>query len=163
MKTGKLPLALVVIVSAFLAGCAKSTPELVSYTLEMREYNFTPDALELKVGQQVTINLVNKGTLSHEIMFGRDVMKMDNRPSGYQYDMFAESGSEPTVMAEMHMEGEHEEGHTGFMVVLPKEGDTASLTFSMTDGMFGEWEIGCFEQEGVHYDAGMKGKVTVSK
>jgi uncharacterized cupredoxin-like copper-binding protein len=27
--------------------------------------------------------------------------------------------------------------------------------------MVGEWEIGCFEQEGVHYDAGMHGPLTI--
>jgi uncharacterized cupredoxin-like copper-binding protein len=28
--------------------------------------------------------------------------------------------------------------------------------------MVGEWEIGCFSQDGVHYDAGMKGTFVVS-
>jgi uncharacterized cupredoxin-like copper-binding protein len=35
------------------------------------------------------------------------------------------------------------------------------LTFNVTEGMVGDWEMGCFEQDGVHYDAGMKGPVTV--
>lgn len=163
MKTGKFFLAFVALISILVTGCAKSTPEPVTYTIEMSEYSFSPNTLELKVGQQVTINLVNKGTLAHEIMFGREAMMMNNRPSGYQHDMFEESSSEPMVMGEMHMEGEHDAGHTGFMVVLPEEGDTASITFTVTDEMVGEWEMGCFEQEGVHYDAGMKGKITISK
>jgi hypothetical protein len=29
--------------------------------------------------------------------------------------------------------------------------------------MVGEGEMGCFSQEGVHFDAGMKGTVTVSQ
>jgi uncharacterized cupredoxin-like copper-binding protein len=28
--------------------------------------------------------------------------------------------------------------------------------------MVGEWEMGCFEQDGVHYDAGMKGTLVVN-
>jgi hypothetical protein len=55
---------------------------------------------------------------------------------------------------------EVEEGHTGFMVVLPI-GAQATVTFEVTEGMVGDWEMGCFEQDGVHYDAGMKGPVSV--
>jgi uncharacterized cupredoxin-like copper-binding protein len=48
------------------------------------------------------------------------------------------------------------------MVVVPV-GGTAIVKFTVTEGMVGEWEMGCFEQDGVHYDAGMKGPVTVTK
>jgi hypothetical protein len=50
-----------------------------------------------KVGQQVTINLVNNGTLEHEIMFGRDVMMMNNMPNCYQVELFETAGVEPEV------------------------------------------------------------------
>jgi hypothetical protein len=29
--------------------------------------------------------------------------------------------------------------------------------------MLGDWEMGCFEQDGVHYDAGMIGAVSVTQ
>jgi len=159
---------IVVLFAALLAACAQSTPEPVTYTIDMTEYAFTPSTIEAKVGQQVTLNLVNKGTLEHEIMFGREVMKMNNRPNGYQTDMFEEAGIEPTVMMMESMEGmeeggHEEEGHTGFMVLLPKTGDQATLTFTVTKDMVGEWEMGCFELEGVHYDSGMVGKFIVSQ
>lgn len=164
---------IVVFIAAFLSACAKKTPEPVTYTIDMTEYAFEPDTIEAQVGQQVTFNLVNKGALEHEIMFGRDVMMMNNRPSGYQHDMFQEAGIEPDVMMMENpdsmegMEGmgesEHdEEGHTGFMVLLPKTGDQASMTFTVTKDMVGEWEMGCFELEGVHYNSGMVGKFVVS-
>ncbi len=51
-------------------------------------------------------------------------------------------------------------GHAGFTVIV-KPGEKASLKFTASKDAAGEWEIGCFEQEGVHYDAGMKGKLTV--
>lgn len=147
-----------------LAACGAPTPEPVTITMNMSEYAFDPNTIEVKVGQQVTLEMVNQGLLAHEIMFGRDVMMMNNRPSGYQMDMFAAAGIEPEVV--MHQEEamhEEEEGHSGFMVVLPASGDEATLTFTVTKDMLGEWEIGCFEQEGVHYDAGMKGKFIVSE
>lgn len=139
-----------------------ATPEPVTYEIVMTEYSFTPAALELKVGQQVTLNLVNSGQLQHEIMFGRNVMMMNNRPAGYQEDMFAAGGVTPAVQQDIMPEEEEEEMHTGFMVVVPV-GGTATMKFQVTEGMVGEWEMGCFEQEGVHYDAGMKGTVTVTK
>jgi len=157
---------LLLITSILLAACAQQTPEPVTYTIEMSEYAFSPDTIEAKVGQQVTLELVNKGTLTHEIMFGRDMMMMENRPDGYQSDIFQRANVEPQVtmmqggMGDIGDSG-HGAGHSGFMVVLPKTGDKATLIFTVTNDMQGEWEIGCFSQEGVHYDAGMKGKFVV--
>lgn len=62
---------------------------------------------------------------------------------------------------EMHMDDDHH-GHDGLMVMLPVGDETATMTFTVTEEMIGTWEIGCFELEGVHYDAGMKGTFTVS-
>lgn len=158
---------LLLMASILLAACAKQTPEPVTYTIEMSEYAFSPNTIEATVGQQVTLELVNMGTLEHEIMFGHDLMMMNNRPNGYQTDMFETANVEPQVMMmqeEMSEMGESAHGadHTGFMVVLPKANDRATLTFTVTKDMQGEWEIGCFSQEGVHYDAGMKGKFVVN-
>lgn len=148
-----------------LSACAQSTPEPMTYTIEMDEYSFTPDTIEAKVGQQVTINLVNNGALEHEIMFGREVMMMDNHPSGYQQDMFAEAGIEPMVMRaeEEHVDEHEEEGHSGFMVLLPETGSEATLSFTVTEEMIGEWEMGCFELDGVHYTSGMVGTFIVTR
>jgi len=93
-------------------------------------------------------------------MFGREVKTENNRPFGYQQDMFAVGGVTPSVTQSAMSDEEVEEGHTGFMVVLPV-GAQATVTFEVTEGMVGDWEMGCFEQDGVHYDAGMKGPVSV--
>jgi uncharacterized cupredoxin-like copper-binding protein len=146
-----------------LAGCgAAGTPEPVSYDIDMTDFAFNPDNLEFKVDQQVTLNLTNSGALVHEIMFGRNVMMMDNRPSGYQEDMFAVGGVTPEVLQVDEPEEEEEmHEHEGFMVGVAESG-TARIRFTVTQEMIGEWEMGCFEQDGVHYDAGMKGTVTVT-
>lgn len=148
----------------FLAGCAKATPEPVSFTINMTEYKFEPTQIEVKVGQRVTLELVNSGQLAHEIMFGRSVMKDNNRPHGYQTDLFESAHIQPglTLADGSPLEASHEVGHEGFMVVLEKPGDKALVTFDVTKEMVGDWEMGCFEQDGVHYDAGMIGTFTVS-
>jgi plastocyanin len=190
MPKNVLILLVVVLSGLILAGCASKTPEPVSFTIDMTEYAFSPETLEVEVGQQVTLNLVNKGQLPHEIMFGRDVVMVNNRPSGYEHDMFDEAGVEPMVMGmeedehmgeedeqmgeeDEHMEGDdHEEdehadesdlAHEGFMVLLKETGDQGTISFTVTEDMVGEWEIGCFELDGVHYDAGMVGTFVVTQ
>ncbi len=167
MKKMGFLFASLVALALLLAACggAAPTPEPVSFTIDMTEYAFSPDTIEAKVGQRVTLHLVNRGQLAHEIMFGRDLMMMNNRPSGYQVDMFEVAGVEPevTMMADMESaEQEEEEAHTGFMVFLNENGSEATMTFTVTEDMVGEWEMGCFELEGVHYDQGMIGKFIVT-
>ena len=180
-----------VMISILLVACGSKDPEPVTFEIEMSEFAFSPETLEAQVGQEVTIELLNTGLLEHELMIGRDVMVMDNRPSGYQHDLFESAGVEPVVAMtalemheDEHAEDEHEEdehqddaehseddhedeaehGHEGFMVALPAEAqEKATVTFTVTEDMVGEGEIGCFLQEGVHYDAGMKGKFIVTK
>lgn len=162
MKKVFVPILLGV-VSLVLVACGGGTSDSVTYDITMTEYAFTPEKLIFKVGQEVTLNLTNPGQLQHEIMFGREALEMDNRPAGYVVDMFEVGGVEPEVHQEGEPEHEHEEEiHEGFMVVLPVDG-TATMKFTVTEEMVGEWEMGCFEQDGVHYDAGMKGFVTVTK
>lgn len=162
-----------------LSACGgAATPEPLVMTIEMSEYAFSPEQIEVQVGQEVTFNLVNVGDLEHEIMFGRDVMIVDGRPAGYSVDMFEMADVEPMVEMQegMEMEDDHEsdegdhaeddhseDGHEGFMVLLPAGDETATLSFTVTEDMVGEWEIGCFELDGVHYDAGMVGTLIVTE
>jgi len=173
MKDIRLARMLVLMIAGLLlAACAGATPPPpVTITLDMSEFAFDPETIEVKVGQPVTIEMVNNGSLEHELMIGRDVVMADGRPNGFEHDLFAEAGIEPNLvggMMEMEEEDAHteeEEGHMheGFMVALPNTGDKATLSFTVTEEMLGEWEMGCFEQDGVHYDAGMKGTFTVTE
>lgn len=154
----------VALMVTLLAGCSSSTPEPVSIDIHMTEYAYQPNAISVKVGQPVTLNLINDGTLTHEIMFGRDVVTTDNRPTGFKTDMFEASGIEPTVTTPDGSPVDHHmAGHSGVMVVLENTGDQATISFTPNKDMVGEWEMGCFEQDGVHYQAGMKGTFTVSQ
>ena len=161
-------LLFVFVISLVLVACGgagQSGGKPVSFNIDMKEYTFTPASLDLKVGQQVTLNLTNSGQLQHEIMFGRDVLKNENnRPFGYQTDMFQSAGVTPQVTQQGPTQEEESEEHepSGFMVGLAP-GATAKVTFPVTKDMVGQWEMGCFEQDGVHYDAGMKGTVTVTQ
>jgi len=149
------------LVVLLLAACS-SGPKPQEVTIEMSEFAFTPDTLELQVGQEVTIHLINKGALDHEFMLGRDVMMMDGNPGGFNQNLFTE---DPMVMG-----GEDDHGDSGmamggmdhgFMVSVGAGTPEQTIQFTVTEDMVGEWEMACFLDGGVHYNSGMHGTVVV--
>ena len=159
--------------AGLLAACSgqsapsSQNPEPVKYTIEMTDFAYTPSEIQAKVGQEVTIELVNKGALTHELMIGRTVKMHNGRPDGFEQDLFETANVEPVVTGGMKEgmdmgSGGMQDEHTGFMVTVPQGDEKATVKFTATKDMVGEWELGCFQQDGVHYDAGMKGKLVVS-
>lgn len=154
-----LPVFALILFAVSLVACgAKPEAKPVQQTIEMSEYAYTPSEVNLRVGDQVTLKLVNKGALEHEIMIGREMVTENGRPNGYESDMFTTAGVEPMVSGG---EMSHSHEHEGHMVVVAP-GKEATMAFTVTDKMVGEWEMGCFLLSGVHYDSGMKGKVVVT-
>ena len=137
-------------------------------TITMTDFRFTPDNIQLKVGQEVTITLINQGDKDHELMAGRMLDVDGGETVGFQEDMFA--GMEPMVMmGGMPMEemegmemGDDEPHANAFMVLVPESGESASISFTVTEDMVGEWEIACFQGNGSHYDDGMRGKIAIT-
>ncbi len=154
---------LILATGVILAACGGQPSAPVSFDVEMSEYAYSPAVLEVKVGQEVTLNLVNSGQVEHELMIGREVIYEDGSPNGFQEDLFVTGGVEPEVTggepASESGDG-HMHANPGVMVTLPN-GESGSLKFAVTSDMVGEWEMGCFSQEGVHYTAGMVGKLVV--
>ncbi len=192
-------LFLVIFLAGILVAGCSGAPAPVEYTIEMTEFAFSPDTIELKVGQEVTLHIVNEGALAHEFMIGQEPMQnADGQFVMYEHDLF--EGVTPVVTkegddhgdeaADTHSdeagsthneesddahadaaddthadEGEHMEGMDhGFMVTLAGN-DSHSVTtisFTVTEDMTGEWEMGCFLDGGSHYTSGMTGKVVVT-
>ncbi len=180
-----------------LVACGPAGPQQVEYTIEMTEFAYSPDTIEVSVGQEVTLHLKNMGALEHELMIGQEVMSMDGQPADFEHNMFEnhepmvmkasdehadgdEHGSDEHTDGDEHgsdehaAEGEHSEGgeHAdgghddmhGFMVSLPGQqpDQVTTLTFTVTEDMVGEWKIGCFLDNGAHYQAGMVGTFIVN-
>ena len=180
---------LLVAIPLILAACGtQAPPEPLELNIDMTEYAYEPADLEFQVGQEVTLHLTNSGALEHEIMFGREVVMTDGMLSGYEVDIFEIAGVEPVVSVEKSEEAEHEEdehtegdehsegdehaedehtedehAHSGFMVQVPVTHDVYTMSFTVTEDMVGEWEIGCFLLDGVHYNSGMVGSLTVKE
>ena len=144
--------------------------------VNMTEYGFGSDVIEVRAGQTVEFLLKNSGDLDHEFMIGREVtVGMDGMATGFGHDFF--EGLMPTVdppeagmvmesmEIEMDMDGHdhgsmetdmdgNDDGHHGFMVTLGP-GATASVTVTIPDDAVGDWEIGCFLDKGSHWSSGM--------
>ena len=144
--------------------------------VNMTEYGFGSDVIEVRAGQTVEFLLKNSGDLDHEFMIGREVtVGMDGMATGFGHDFF--EGLMPTVdppeagmvmesmEIEMDMDGHdhgsmetdmdgNDDGHHGFMVTLGP-GATASVTVTIPDDAVGDWEIGCFRDKGSHWSSGM--------
>jgi uncharacterized cupredoxin-like copper-binding protein len=124
--------------------------------ITMGEFYFRPDTVTLKAGQEVTIELVNQGSVEHEFMVGRDVHREDSRPEGYMHDFFQGLNVRYTLdKAEFEQKPEHGTG------VEVEPGGRATLTFTVPSDRVGEWEMGCFVPG--HYEAGMKGRLVVTR
>ena len=60
--------------------------------------------------------------------------------------------------AEKDMDMDH-----GFMVAMEEDGDAVTITFTVPLDVVGEWTIGCFEEDGDHWDEGMRAKFIVEQ
>jgi plastocyanin len=151
--------------------------------------NFSPDTITLTAGQHVRIMVENHGMKNHEFMIGRNVMYTEaGAPNGFEVDFFegiedqvqVTLGESTSLMIDgetvmmggmgegseegMHdMEGMEEEGmmHMGWMLESPMGSGMTVIEFTVPEGRVGEWEMGCFEDDGAHYDDGMRGTVIV--
>lgn len=162
------------------------------YQIVMDDYSFSPNRLTWRAGDTVTITVLNRSSsrpgASHEIMFGRRPLREESVLGLVQGDGFEEqlldaatiellAGNGVTmIMAEtarltgvdpmslmppgMDMAGQTMRPGMDFMAVVAPRG---SLTFRLqVPDRPGDWEFGCFAQDGQHYLNGMKGIVTVA-
>lgn len=136
----------------------------VDFTIEMSEYKFTPDTIRVKAGQEVRILLENKGEKEHEILIGRQVNMEEGVPGGFESDLF---DHDPSLVQASGSEGFHqgspeEIADEGYHVEL-EPGATGTLVFTIPASKAGEWEMGCFIDDGQHYEEGMHGTLIVEQ
>lgn len=191
-RTGLMMVGLLALLPAACGGGGEALADGDEVTVTLSEFQFEPSDIRLTPGTTVTIRLENIGEKDHEFMAGREVHIEDGIPHGFESDFFdtvegltidppdaLESGMEgmdmggesmsETTMGDMgsdttmgDMAGEEGMEDMGVMVVrAPTE--TATITFTVTEASIGEWEVGCFEEDGAHWDDGMKGTLIVEE
>ena len=71
-------------------------------------------------------------------------------------------GGEKMAMGD-HKDGEmHMDEHHGFMVAQEPSSEPTIIEFTVPEGKVGTWEIACFEDDGDHYNDGMKATLVVT-
>lgn len=115
---------------------AKAAQATRTIDLEMNEFRFSPERLEVKAGETVLFRVRNTGRIPHELMFGDPAELKDH----------AEEMRKQPAMAH------HESG--GLTLEAGKSGEMA-WTFSNA----GEFQYGCLIPG--HFEAGMVGTVRV--
>lgn len=183
--------ALASLVAACGGGSEAVTPdENGQVVIELSEFEFSPSQITVTAGQEVTFVLRNVGEKEHEFMVGHEVDADEGFPNGFHDNFFTNMAQAPmvspmdaamgledmgdeemgdeemateTTMGDMDEESmgdmEDMEDH-GFMVMRAPD-EEATVTFTVPEDAVGDWDIGCFEEDGAHWDDGMKGTLTV--
>jgi uncharacterized cupredoxin-like copper-binding protein len=84
------------LVALLATGCGLAEDEVVltpdaasEVVIDMTEFDFGGDVIEVTAGQTVTFVLVNAGANEHEFMIGRDVVETaEGYPNGFVHDFF---------------------------------------------------------------------------
>ena len=115
--------------------------------VNMTEYGFGSDVIEVRAGQTVEFLLKNSGDLDHEFMIGREVtVAMDGMATGFEHDFF--EGLMPIVdppeagmvmeSMEMDMDGDSMDMDDGSMDMddgsMDMDMDGDSMEMDMDDG-----------------------------
>jgi len=187
-----LGIAFLTMLGLVAAGCGSSEDEVVlssdaagEIVINMDEFSFGVDRIDVVAGETVTLIIVNGGDNEHEFMIGRNLVKTEQGyPNGFEHDFFedftpivdppsagmdmadmgdmdmGDDAMEDDGMGDMDMGDGGEEPHPGFMVQR-RAGEVARLTITIPENAVGMWEIGCFRGRGSHWDAGMRATLNV--
>ena len=186
----RLTAAMLLALAVVAVGCGSSTNTVTpnaagEIVLDYSEFSFGAGVVEVQAGQTVTFVLNHGGETEDEFMIGRTVVENDlGHPTQFEHDFF--EGLTPVVdppsaamgmdmdmdmdghsmddmdghsMDDMDMDMDMDEQH-GFMV-MQLSGESARVTVTIPADAVGEWEIGCFQDKGVHWDSGMRAKFVV--
>lgn len=97
------------------------------------------------------------------LMIDGETVKMGGTEMGEGEMDEGEMGDEMATEGEAgHEEGDaHIEDHLGWMVMNAAESERTIIEFTVPEDRVGEWEMACFEDDGTHYDDGMRGTLVV--
>lgn len=122
------------------ATTVSSDDEMQVIEVEMFDFGYTPNALDIPVGEPVTLRFTNRGKLPHEAMVG----------DAHMQEEFAAAGD--------HDDGEGGDDHHGdLMATLVQPGETKDLEVVIDES--GTWYVACHLVG--HYEAGQVATINV--
>lgn len=135
----------------------------VVYTEEGAPNGFEVDFFE-GIEDQVDVQLGDGAMLmidGETVAMGGMGMGMEGEEEGemqMEGEEHTEEGEEAHEEEGMAM---HMEDHTGWMVMDNAGSGTTVIEFVVPEDRVGEWEMACFEDDGTHYEDGMRGTLIV--
>ena len=132
MKKVSLLIVVAMLATLVLAACSGSGSGGSTLSVTLNEFSFTPNSWTVNAGQQVTINLKNSGTVTHDFT----IMKTPISGSFTDADKANEVWASPMVAA----------------------GQSQTVTFTAPSTP-GTYQVVCTESG--HFEAGMTGTLTV--
>lgn len=189
MVLGSAVIALLLGAGSFAWSNAQRTAPPGDYVIHMVDYAYEPNNMVWKVGQKVTVTLINDSQSHppkpHEWMVGRDANSEDtvfgkvpadgfgtaffdgvdiNIDDGANLLMLMPGNSKLTGKPAMSVLAKGAMNMSQGESFMPVMGPQGRLTISFTvPDKPGVWEFGCFQQSGQHFLNGMRGKVNVVK
>jgi len=109
-------------------------------------------SVDLGEGAMLTIDGETVGMGGTDMAMEGDSADMGEDEAGMEGDM---------AMGQEEEQMDEGMDHMGFMVMNNVGSGTTVIEFTVPDDRVGEWEMGCFEDDGAHYDDGMRGSLTV--
>jgi hypothetical protein len=114
------------------------------------------DQVEVSLGEGAMLMIdsetVAMGGMAMDEGEGEMAMEEDGE---HEHEEEGEEHEEEGGGMEMHMD------HSGWMVMDAAGSGQSTITFTVPEDRVGEWELACFEDDGTHYDDGMRGTLIV--
>lgn len=156
-------LAALAVVAGSCGGDESALPKIREISIVMTDSKFTPDTIEVKVGETVKLVFTNKGALRHEAVIGDEATQIANEQ---QMQQLLGASSTIAITPQQARHGRSAEvlavvAHPGMSaanVVSVEPGATGEITFTFAKA--GKLLMGCHEIG--HYAAGMVGTINVT-
>ena len=133
----------------------------VEINLSMDEYEFRPESIRFKSGEEVILNVTNEGKEPHQLAAGNFVKA---GKSGFNQPLFKNIEVKRSVGSQQLKPLTPEEKQ-GNVIIELKPGQRGRLVFSIPFSKAGLWWIACFgrteSETETHYQKGMKGVMLV--
>lgn len=157
-------LAVLVVVITSCGGDESSLPKIREVPIEMTDSKFTPDTVDVKVGETVKLLFTNRGAIRHEAVIGDEATQIANEQQMQQL-----LGASSTIAITPQQAVGHgravaivaaaaHPGMSAANVVSVEPGATGEITFTFAKA--GTLLMGCHEIG--HYAAGMVGTINVT-
>lgn len=153
MSRSAVRVVVLIVFAGVLAGCG-SSDDSARVDVTMQEFTFTPSTIEVPAEEDVELVLRNEDNVAHDFQAGRAVMEADDRPVGFEQDLFEGVAVEVEPRSARAMVD-------GQRVISVPPGGEVQLRFRLPADKAGEWRIGCFHAGGCHYVAGLHGDLIV--